>query len=1155
MIVNNGSSAMGSKGIRISIMMMLLSAMSFGAEKISSGTFSVNLRPDFPGVSSYSFDGNAVQLPAGDKGVLLNGELFAPSVKLSLVDKQTAAYTLTFSDLGVTLTVEAKVSPEALTFTITEISETADVMVKTIEMPGLILLAGAADSQVALSNFPKPSYASEDPEDHDVFDQVSNITTERLKNKNARDEGGVSYAFVSDGKVSAGLYSNVMEEDLRMIVTVDGKTIAVAPGKWTWREVSFLTTLPPQVTLVVATDNNDDGEVTWQDAAIAYRRNTPRAYGAGKLKKHPVTHIAMNFGSQATNPFYRVLDNAKKIWLYTDGLGQHIQYKGYQSEGHDSSHPDYGGNVGRRQGGRDALNFVMRRGHDFDVLSGVHINAHEYHKESKTFSWDIANKSSIGWSWLDESYHTDYRYDSAFGTLYPRLDDMRSDLPWLDFAYLDVYYGRGWPGWRMHSKINDLGIMQYTEFPGVMERGVVWIHVANDWTQAIWGKGDRSEIARFIYYSDKDTFKHDPVLRGTNCDGFMGWHAEQDMLQTIKSALTVNLPTKYLQHFLLVKQDETSARFDNGVKIVVEGERSSIYGPDGQLISSCRYEGPKTRPTENLVFIPWCPMAENKIYHWNDAGGQSEWELPESWSGKESALLYRLTDLGRVFEKEVEIDDGKVTLTDIDAETPYVLYKNKPMALPEIQWGEGSLVADSGFDSHSFTHWETTADASDVRIENNEFGQTELVMGPKGGTVRQVIAGLEGGSTYAASVWVSIKDTQPAAIAVGPYVPELTMPPINKETWRVETSSGSGKLAIDDNVETIWHTAYGENTPEHPHEIVIDFGKLLKLEGFVQTARENMHNGVIEDYQVQVSTDGEKWQTVVKEDTFEYEENIAEVRFSKTYDARYFKLVALSEHRDGPWATVAELDMMGTAAGDDSGGQILKVSKMIDRTSLTNFTDQSSKYMSNWHRIKVLFDVPEGVDAAELVLAAGKGSADSAVYFDDVRVVKSGRSVPRKGSKRNVVLFEDFENVDEGWGPFMYGWKGPMNTHLSEANPPYTDDTIEGEFSLKTRHENHTGVIYRTVPATLALQPKTKYRVTFEYLSDTPDRYAFVAGSDDAGADRTISLDLAEGDWKRTGATLEFTTGDQSDWFVGVHKNSNDKGILVIDNVLIEKGR
>ena len=200
----------------------------------------------------------------------------------------------------------------------------------------------------------------------------------------------------------------------------------------------------------------------------------------------------------------------------------------------------------------------------------------------------------------------------------------------------------------------------------------------------------------------------------------------------------------------------------------------------------------------------------------------------------------------------------------------------------------------------------------------------------------------------------------------------------------------------------------------------------------------------------------------------------------------------------------------------------------------------------------MLFDVPAGVDSAVVTLSAGAGGKEPSVKFDDVRVVKSGRSKAPRGAK-NVVLFEDFENVDGGWGPFMYGWQGPMNTHLSETNLPYTNDTIDGEFSLKTRSENHEGIIYRTVPATLELEPNTEYRISFDYLSDTPDRYTFIAGSDDAGEESVVKQDLTQGTWTRTRETITLTTGDQTDWFIGIHKNSKEKGTLVIDNVLIEK--
>ena len=378
------------------------------AEQLINSDFKVDLTPDFPGVVAYSYAGHTVALAKNENPLVrLNGQDFKPAVRLVPVAPNAADYELVFKDAGVTMTAKVTVSRNALTFTLTDIRESGPLVVRTVEIPGMTLLTGQGDNEVALGNFPAASYASEDPADHDLFGKVSAIAfkdNEKNKDKNRDLNGnrGVSYAFVSDGRIASGLYSNVMEEDLRMILKLHGmggdRSISVAPGKWTYREIPTEICPAPLAILVVAADNNGDGKVNWQDAAIAYRRNVPQPYGGDKTKDYPIAHIAMNFASQATNPFLRVLDNAKKIWLFTDGLGQRIQYKGFAGEGHDSSHPDYAGNVGRRMGGRDELNFAMRRGHDFNVLSGVHINAHEYHREAKYFSPDIVDLNAIGWS-------------------------------------------------------------------------------------------------------------------------------------------------------------------------------------------------------------------------------------------------------------------------------------------------------------------------------------------------------------------------------------------------------------------------------------------------------------------------------------------------------------------------------------------------------------------------------------------------------------------------------------------------------------------------------------------------------------------------------------------------------------------------------------
>jgi hypothetical protein len=1119
------------------------------AATVASGDLTATLDEGFPGVAQYTMkDGATMTLPADARQtVLINGKASKPTVIFEQKEAASAQWRLSFADIGISFTLQATAERNSLAFTIGEIRETGTTMLKKIEIPGLVLLAGGGDAEAAVATPGGP-------------DKIAKIGTLAPQGPT-----GCSYLFVSDGKLAAGVMNNVLNDSRRLVFQIAGKdnakTLTAANGTWTWRDIPTETVAAPYARVVLAGDRNGDGTANWQDAAIAWRAFDQPAYGAEVAKSHPVAQIVMNFGSQATFPFLRAFDNLKKVWLYTDGLPQRIQFKGYQSEGHDSSHPDYGGNVGRRMGGRDELNFVMRRGHDFNILSGVHINATEYHQEAKHYSLEIANPKSIGWSWLDESHYTDQHKEAASGTLHARLDEMRGDLPWLDFAYLDVYFGADWTGWKMHTKTNALGILQHTEFPNVMERAVIWNHVANDWTQGIWGYGHDSQIVRFIYNHQRDTFGHSPLLRGANCDGFMGWHGERDMNVTITSAFTVNLPSKYLQQFPLLRQAGDEAVFADGVRSVREADGTcKIFSRDGRLINSCRYPGDRTRPEANLVFIPWDPIAETKIYHWNDNGGDSTWELPASWAKTTTVLVYRLTDLGRVFEAELPVANGRLTLAGIQAKTPYVLYRQAPPPLPAILWGEGGLVRDPGFDSHSFTVWTPTA-GSDLGIKNDELGQTYLAAGANGGAVSQTIRGLESGKTYAASAWVEITGRQTATLGVRPEAQTLKTPAIDKTKWKLVSASpsqggGEATAAFDDSTETMWHTAYGgAETPKHPHELVIDFGDMLTLDGFVQTARGNFGNGTIKAYEVQLSRDGKQWITAAKGE-FEYSAmSQATIRFAKPAVARYFRLVALSEWKGGPWATIAELDMLGKATVPPPPQPvILATAKTIDRTVLPNHTDSSSKYTRRWHRMKVLFDVPAGATAAELYLQAGKGEAGSAVRFDDVRLVKTARSQPPPGAK-NVVLFEDFENVDEGWGPFMYGWQGPMNTHLSETHKPYTTDTLDGEFSLKSANEDHAGILYRTVPAALALKPETRYQVSFDYLATVADRFALVAGSEDAGEAATVRHNLPEGGWKRARASINFKTGTQSDWFIGINKNAKEKGTLVIDNLLIEEIR
>ena len=89
------------------------------------------------------------------------------------------------------------------------------------------------------------------------------------------------------------------------------------------------------------------------------------------------------------------LDNLKKVYLHSDGLGQMILLKGYGSEGHDSGHLNYA-DIGKRIGGASDMKYLLEEGKDFGARIGIHVNASETYPESKYFNPERLRKNRDG---------------------------------------------------------------------------------------------------------------------------------------------------------------------------------------------------------------------------------------------------------------------------------------------------------------------------------------------------------------------------------------------------------------------------------------------------------------------------------------------------------------------------------------------------------------------------------------------------------------------------------------------------------------------------------------------------------------------------------------------------------------------------------------
>ena len=177
-------------------------------------------------------------------------------------------------------------------------------------------------------------------------------------------------------------------------------------------------------------------------------------------------------------------------------------------------------------------------------------------------------------------------------------------------------------------------------------------------------------------------------------------------------------------------------------------------------------------------------------------------------------------------------------------------------------------------------------------------------------------------------------------------------------------------------------------------------------------------------------------------------------------------------------------------------------------------------------------------------LEASKGAADSIAEFDDVR----GVGAPKQDNKGHW-FYEDFEWTEEGWGPFVFAIQNDTHTHLSELHKGYTRDTINGQFSLKTRSEVQ-GLVYRTTEGLLRLAPNAAYKLSFEYLQDNDGEYSVLAASNDGGEVAQNVNEKIAGNKGRFTAT--FTTGDFDDYYIGIVKNDKNAGVFVIDDLAID---
>lgn len=721
---------------------------------ISSNRLSVDVATGFPSVVRYVDRASGARLdgqPDPVASVVLNGKEYAAEAAVE-TEEDAAHYTLTFAELpDVEIDADLTVEHNVVTFALTEVRDTEAFRVGTIEIPGQDLISVTSKQAGATA-----ATTRIDVDSTRNADKIRPVTAEIPTGAAA----GATYAILSTDKLAAtvetnGTYdqpANADRQDATRLweqVTADAdgaKRLGIRAGQWTYRGLGSPTTSElPWAKVVVTGDANRDQVVDWQDGAIAYRSITSAPAGAEKTADRVIQHIPFNFASLATHPFLRTLDDVKRLSRATDGLGQLAILKGYGSEGHDSAHPDYGGNYNERAGGLDDLNLLLEKGEKWGADFGVHVNATESYPEANAFDETLVDKTKKGWNWLNQSYYIDQRRDLNSGDLTDRFQQLRDETHEnLELLYIDVYYTYGWLPDETNRRLRAMGWQVGTEWADHMERNSLWSHWATDRNYGgATNKGINSQIIRFIRNTEKDVWNPHPILGSSTIVEAEGWTGQHDWNALMANVWRNQVPTKFLQHFKIDDWAEHEIKFDDGVRGTDTDGVRRLYAGDAEVLTGDAY------------LLPWGkrgPQQPDKLYHYNHDGGATTWKLTAAFRQARSLAIYELSDTGRRLVKTVKPVNGKVTL-DAKPGTAYVVYPETAPTPLDPQWGEGTPVADPGFNAGNLGAWSPQGKVSATTSSN---GAHEATFGAGAGSLSQQLRGLEAGTTYAASAWVEV---------------------------------------------------------------------------------------------------------------------------------------------------------------------------------------------------------------------------------------------------------------------------------------------------------------------------------------------------------------------------------------------------------------
>jgi arylsulfatase A-like enzyme len=121
------------------------------------------------------------------------------------------------------------------------------------------------------------------------------------------------------------------------------------------------------------------------------------------------------------------------------------------------------------------------------------------------------------------------------------------------------------------------------------------------------------------------------------------------------------------------------------------------------------------------------------------------------------------------------------------------------------------------------------------------------------------------------------------------------------------------QYAIDGRPRTVWHSQFSGQLTRHPHELVIDLGADYLIRGFQYLARQDSGwNGAFAETEFYVGEEPALEGEPVAKATFNKTRTAQTVECVRPVRGRYVRIRILSEVNQRPWASAAEIGVVGS---------------------------------------------------------------------------------------------------------------------------------------------------------------------------------------------------------------------------------------------------